>query len=171
MQVFDDASFPWTKKPEQVTAKGFGRRALTGSDKELSPARAAEVGEEAPPPFPADDVFHVAAPSNVNQFSSLKPQKSAEKADVFQTALLDAIFRKVWMGLKSSVDFRAFAAMSQETVHENILMVVSEVVRQESLHLSQTEMQSVAKCVVDEMMGLGPIEPRRTNPPADRVFG
>jgi len=151
------------KEPEQVTAKGFGRRALTGNDKELQPARTAEASEEAPLPFPAADVFHVAAPSNVNHFVSLTPDKNAKKADAHHTALLDAVFRKVWMGLKSSVDFRTFATMSQQAVHENIFMVVSEVARQESLHLSQKEIQFVTKCVVDEMMGLGPIEPLLAN--------
>ncbi|MFN7163498.1 MAG: CpaF family protein [Hyphomonas sp.] len=72
--------------------------------------------------------------------------------------LLDAKLR-VHAKLIDELDLSALDKMDDETMRRRVRGIIGEIIRKEEMALSSTEEASFADAVMDEMMGLGPIEP------------
>jgi pilus assembly protein CpaF len=72
--------------------------------------------------------------------------------------LLDAKLR-VHAKLIDELDLSALDKMDDETMRRRVRGIVGEIIRKEQMALSSAEEASFADAVMDEMTGLGPIEP------------
>ena len=72
--------------------------------------------------------------------------------------LLDAKLR-VHAKLIDELDLSALDKMDDETMRRRVRGIISEIIRKEEMALSAAEEASFADAVMDEMTGLGPIEP------------
>jgi pilus assembly protein CpaF len=72
--------------------------------------------------------------------------------------LLDAKLR-VHAKLIDELDLSALDKMDDETMRRRVRGIIGEIIRKEEMALSSTEEASFADAVMDEMTGLGPIEP------------
>ena len=65
---------------------------------------------------------------------------------------------RIWADLRDGIDLQSLARMEQKEASEEIQSAVEEIVRFRGLDLSQTEIKSIAKECVDDMLGFGPLE-------------
>ena len=72
--------------------------------------------------------------------------------------LLDAKLR-IHAKLIDELDLSALDKMDDETMRRRVRGIIGEIIRKEEMALSATEEASFADAVMDEMTGLGPIEP------------
>ena len=88
------------------------------------------------------------------------PAVSAKQAQADQAAfdLLDAKLR-VHAKLIDELDLSALDKLDDETMRRRVRGIISEIIRKEEMALSAAEEASFADAVMDEMTGLGPIEP------------
>lgn len=82
-------------------------------------------------------------------------QTQAERASF---DLLDAKLR-VHAKLIDELDLSALDKLDDETMRRRVRGIISEIIRKEEMALSAAEEASFADAVMDEMTGLGPIEP------------
>ncbi|PKP82384.1 MAG: type II secretion system protein E [Alphaproteobacteria bacterium HGW-Alphaproteobacteria-18] len=82
-------------------------------------------------------------------------QTQAEQASF---DLLDAKLR-VHAKLIDELDLSALDKLDDETMRRRVRGIISEIIRKEEMALSAAEEASFADAVMDEMTGLGPIEP------------
>lgn len=78
--------------------------------------------------------------------------------DVEEFDLLDAKLR-VHGKLIDELDLSALDKLDDETMRRRVRNIVSEIIHKEEMALTATEEASFADAVMDEMTGLGPIEP------------
>eukprot|EP00919_Chromeraceae_sp_WS-2016_P016583 GHVR01039628.1.p1 GENE.GHVR01039628.1~~GHVR01039628.1.p1 ORF type:complete len:464 (-),score=90.01 GHVR01039628.1:330-1721(-) len=88
------------------------------------------------------------------------PQMAAAKVKTDEKAfdLLDAKLR-VHAKLIDELDLSALDKMDDATMRQRVRGIISEIIRKEEMALSSAEEVSFADAVMDEMTGLGPIEP------------
>jgi pilus assembly protein CpaF len=88
------------------------------------------------------------------------PQMAAAKVKTDEKAfdLLDAKLR-VHAKLIDELDLSALDKMDDTTMRQRVRGIISEIIRKEEMALSSVEEMSFADAVMDEMTGLGPIEP------------
>tara|TARA_R110000787_G_scaffold28182_4_gene77078 strand:- start:7545 stop:8936 length:1392 start_codon:yes stop_codon:yes gene_type:complete len=88
------------------------------------------------------------------------PQVAAAKSKSDDKAfdLLDAKLR-VHAKLIDELDLSALDKMDDGTMRQRVRGIISEIIRKEEMALSSVEEMSFADAVMDEMTGLGPIEP------------
>ncbi|MFN7056751.1 CpaF family protein [Hyphomonas sp.] len=82
--------------------------------------------------------------------------RAAPEAEGFD--LLDAKLR-IHAKLIDELDLSALDKMDDETMRRRVRGIISEIIRKEEMALSAAEEASFADAVMDEMTGLGPIEP------------
>ncbi|WP_340692817.1 CpaF family protein [Hyphomonas sp.] len=87
---------------------------------------------------------------------ALVPAKG--KADSAGFDLLDAKLR-VHAKLIDELDLSALEKLDDGTMRQRVRGIISEIIRKEEMALSSVEEVSFADAVMDEMTGLGPIEP------------
>ena len=87
-------------------------------------------------------------------------QMAAAKVKTDEKAfdLLDAKLR-VHAKLIDELDLSALDKMDDATMRQRVRGIISEIIRKEEMALSSVEEMSFADAVMDEMTGLGPIEP------------
>ncbi|MEH6696065.1 MAG: CpaF family protein [Hyphomonas sp.] len=106
----------------------------------------------------------VTPPPVVPLATAAEPQAKAApapaKAKVEDKAfdLLDAKLR-VHAKLIDELDLSALDKMDDATMRQRVRGIISEIIRKEEMALSSAEEVSFADAVMDEMTGLGPIEP------------
>lgn len=106
----------------------------------------------------------VTPPPVVPLATAAEPQAKATpapaKAKVEDKAfdLLDAKLR-VHAKLIDELDLSALDKMDDATMRQRVRGIISEIIRKEEMALSSAEEVSFADAVMDEMTGLGPIEP------------
>ncbi|MFN4185320.1 MAG: CpaF family protein [Hyphomonas sp.] len=88
------------------------------------------------------------------------PAVSTKQAQAEQASfdLLDAKLR-VHAKLIDELDLSALDKLDDETMRRRVRGIISEIIRKEEMALSAAEEASFADAVMDEMTGLGPIEP------------
>lgn len=96
----------------------------------------------------------------VQALQSPAPVVSAKQVQAEQAAfdLLDAKLR-VHAKLIDELDLSALDKLDDETMRRRVRGIISEIIRKEEMALSAAEEVSFADAVMDEMTGLGPIEP------------
>ena len=103
----------------------------------------------APQPSPA---------SAVTPIQTAQPQPGRAKPESAAFDLLDAKLR-VHAKLIDELDLSALDKLDDETMRRRVRGIVGEIIRKEEMALSAAEEVSFADAVMDEMTGLGPIEP------------
>lgn len=106
----------------------------------FSPAAKSEPAATSAPPPPS-----AALPARV-------------KAEAAAFDLLDAKLR-VHAKLIDELDLSALDKLDDETMRRRVRGIIGEIIRKEEMALSSAEEVSFADAVMDEMTGLGPIEP------------
>ncbi|MBL4878114.1 MAG: CpaF family protein, partial [Hyphomonas sp.] len=98
---------------------------------------------------PKDDASTPAAP---------KPAPPPPASDTKAFDQLDAKLR-IHAKLIDELDLSALDKLDDETMRRRVRGIVSEIIKKEEMALSAAEEASFADAVMDEMTGLGPIEP------------
>ena len=90
--------------------------------------------------------------------SAPMPPMGKSKSEDKAFDLLDAKLR-VHAKLIDELDLSALDKMDDATMRQRVRGIISEIIRKEEMALSSVEEMSFADAVMDEMTGLGPIEP------------
>ncbi|ABI77351.1 type II/IV secretion system protein [Hyphomonas neptunium ATCC 15444] len=98
----------------------------------------------------------VPAPVAPQAAPAVSPKQTQAEQASFD--LLDAKLR-VHAKLIDELDLSALDKLDDETMRRRVRGIISEIIRKEEMALSAAEEASFADAVMDEMTGLGPIEP------------
>tara|TARA_R110002110_G_scaffold260260_1_gene475858 strand:+ start:42856 stop:44601 length:1746 start_codon:yes stop_codon:yes gene_type:complete len=124
----------------------------------VAPVRA-EPAEPAEPAQPAASLTSERInggnpdPASAHSLDSLKTEKR-QVSKVVEDAR-----RKVQPELVERIDVGAAVALPREELEAQIADIVTEILHDEKLQLNQFEQQDLVKVLLDEMLGLGPLEP------------
>ena len=152
--------------PSFRNTTSFGQR--KGSPEQVSASKPAAPSAEKQPlkdPAPLDyDAplpLGAATPSNINKPLQPKsaPVKPVSEPAVSLSPYLESSYKTIWSMIKKGTDFRRYAPMPKEAVFDDMLMSVQEVAKLHELNLSEPECALICRKIIDEMLGLGPIEP------------
>jgi pilus assembly protein CpaF len=126
------------------------------------------IGHAAPPPQPASQVIHrtpesIAEPVHVEQpkpraaesslSALLSPIKGASRASVDQAKL------KLQPMVLERIDTSAAARMAREDLARDLSGLVAELLVETRIQLNGAERQELVVRLLDDMLGLGPLEP------------
>ncbi|MEZ0260068.1 MAG: CpaF family protein [Alphaproteobacteria bacterium] len=142
-----------TTKP--ASTSGFGKKNAAGATpKQFEPVKlepTPAAGNFPSSPLPVQS----AAPSNTNKITVVPPTpESLQPASTYA----QESFRRIWSSIRQSADFRQFAILPRERLFGEMRMTVEEVARLNEMQLSLKETEHVTQLIMDEMIGLGPIE-------------
>jgi pilus assembly protein CpaF len=136
----------------------FGRRhnaeiapATPGATTPAQPQPASRVAGgavEAAPPVPASPALHRSQTQPVNQAANEKRAAAAK-----------AVFERIQVALLERIDASAAAKLPREELQRQIAELIGEIVTEEKLSLTSREQQALTTTLVDDMVGLGPLEP------------
>ena len=82
-----------------------------------------------------------------------KQKEAAVKAELLKTKL------RIHAQLLDSLDLASLDGLDQEAMRSRIETKVSEMVKAEKLRMNQKEIAQFSLSIIDEMIGLGPLEP------------
>ncbi|MDP8913644.1 MAG: Flp pilus assembly complex ATPase component TadA, partial [Pseudomonadota bacterium] len=169
----------------------FGRRSGpggTGGRPSFGVARPMKGGGGAPPPieggnqFPPIDPF----PMGGDDYDSMEPQQhesmtrladrmaapageSSNKAEGFE-ASIHRIKEQVLPRLLERVDPEAAATLSKEELAEEFRPIIGEVLAELKINLNRREQFALEKVLVDELLGLGPLEELLSDPDVSDIM-
>jgi pilus assembly protein CpaF len=103
---------------------------------------------EAPPAGTASPPLHRAQPQPVNHAVNEKRAAAAK-----------AVFERIQVALLERIDASAAAKLPREELQRQIAELIGEIVAEEKLSLTSREQQALTTTLVDDMVGLGPLEP------------
>lgn len=150
------------KQSANNSGSSFGRKketvanAIEAIKKETHPARTQRDNEDVDFRLPETLQPRPQIATNTNKLAPVKPLALPEPPKV--SPFLEKAYKSIWHAIKTDADFRRYASMPREMVIEDIQMFVQEAVRLQELNLSDTECETIGNQIVDEMLGLGPIE-------------
>ena len=84
---------------------------------------------------------------------------TAEKSEAFYS-----IRNKIHARLIEEANLKALETMPREEVRQEVFLVVEELLKEERVLLNDEEREALAKEVLDELVGLGPLEPLLKDP-------
>jgi pilus assembly protein CpaF len=76
-----------------------------------------------------------------------------------QAAAAKAVFDRIQLGLLERIDASAAAKLPREELQRQIAELIGEIVAEEKLSVTSREQQELTITLVDDMVGLGPLEP------------
>lgn len=135
----------------------FGRRGNSAP-----PSPAADVALVAAPEVPSagnskDAAQHAAEqrllPQAIQEQAAPNPEKEKLNAE------LSATKEKIYNLLMEQIDLTTASRLPREELKKQIIDLIGEIVIEQKLPLSQVEQQLLANQIVDDMLGLGPLEP------------
>ena len=129
----------------------FGRRQQTDTAVATSRSQSsmevhADMGPNKVEPEPAKTPRAPQTPENV---AAKNKRAAAQKA----------IFDRIQFGLLERIDASAAAKLPREELQRQIAELISEIVTEEKLSVTSREQQELTITLVDDMVGLGPLEP------------
>ncbi|MBY0521631.1 MAG: CpaF family protein [Sphingomonas sp.] len=170
----------------------FGRRSGTGNTpgnrpafgvarpmQGSGPARPSEVdgGDQFPPipgaPFPAEDAAAGAAstvPGSTTDALARLAERQASSGDAGQSKMegfetsIHKIKEQVLPRLLERVDPEAAATLNKDELAEEFRPIIGEVLAELKLTLNRREQFALEKVLVDELLGLGPLEELLSDP-------
>jgi pilus assembly protein CpaF len=119
----------------------FGRRPQ--SEQETLPQPRPTQGPALPAPPPAK-----APVTPINQAASEKRVQAAK-----------AVFSRIQLALLDRIDASAAAKLARDELQRQIAELIGEIVVEEKLSVTPREQQEMTVTLVDDMVGLGPLEP------------
>lgn len=123
----------------------FGRKPPTATE------AAAPQPLQPPPQQPAP-----AATADAEADTPQTPRESAGAAQIAEEILREQLFKVIDPG--------AALRLPRERLREEVLRKVSEIASQERLQLNEREQMAIANNLLDDMVGVGPIEPLLNDP-------
>jgi pilus assembly protein CpaF len=135
----------------------FGRRSQTTEESQAMniPAPTAETmpAPSAASPLPASE----AASSSrlVPQTSAPEPVSQGEKPGAEMAATKEHLYTL----LMEQIDLATASRLPRDDLKRQIIDLIGEIVMEERLLVNQIEQQQLANQIVDDMLGLGPLEP------------
>jgi pilus assembly protein CpaF len=76
-----------------------------------------------------------------------------------RAAAAKAVFERIQVALLDRIDASAAAKLPREELQRQIAELIGEIVAEEKLSLTSREQQALTTTLVDDMVGLGPLEP------------
>jgi pilus assembly protein CpaF len=136
----------------------FGRR----QNAEIAPANPGAMPQTPSQPGPrlAGAAPEAAPPSSAApsaQRGQLQPVNHA--ANEKRAAAAKAVFERIQVALLERIDASAAAKLPREELQRQIAELIGEIVAEEKLSLTSREQQTLTTTLVDDMVGLGPLEP------------
>jgi pilus assembly protein CpaF len=124
----------------------FGRRASASDasivlERAVTPAPSTPPATNTPPPPPASATRSVAA-------------SNERRAEVLKTT-----YTRIQQALYDRIDAAAAAKIPRDDLHRQIIELIGEIVAEQRLSLSSREQEALGSTLVDDMVGLGPLEP------------
>jgi pilus assembly protein CpaF len=89
----------------------------------------------------------------------VQPQPVNPAANEKRAAAAKAVFERIQVALLERIDASAAAKLPREELQRQIAELISEIVAEEKLSLTAREQQALTTTLVDDMVGLGPLEP------------
>jgi pilus assembly protein CpaF len=126
----------------------FGRRqaAELHEPQTQQPRHPGPANGSAPPPAKGPPPKIAAGP--INQAANEKRAQAAK-----------AVFARIQLALLDRIDASAAAKLQREELQRQIAELIGEIVNEEKLSVSPREQQEMTVTLVDDMVGLGPLEP------------
>ena len=87
------------------------------------------------------------------------PQPHPSIAGDKRAAHARAVFERIQVGLLERIDASAAAKLPREELQRQIAELIGEIVAEEKLSVTSREQQELTVTLVDDMVGLGPLEP------------
>jgi len=138
----------------------FGRRPQSEPAKPAAPSTKPQPSSR-PAPRPANAGTGEAAakstPSSGGQRSAAAAPNAA--ANEKRAAAAKAVFERIQVGLLERIDASAAAKLPREELQRQIAELIAEIVAEEKLSVTTREQQELTVTLVDDMVGLGPLEP------------
>lgn len=97
------------------------------------------------------------------QLEKIKPPTAAEKKKKTDDKL-DAQKSKIYDLLMEQIDLNSASKMAADKLRPKIMDLIGEIVMTEKFMLNSTEQESLAAEIIDDMLGLGPLEPLLNDP-------
>jgi pilus assembly protein CpaF len=88
-----------------------------------------------------------------------QPQPVNHVANEKRAAAAKAVFERIQVALLERIDASAAAKLPREELQRQIAELIGEIVAEEKLSLTSREQQTLTTTLVDDMVGLGPLEP------------
>ncbi len=134
----------------------FGRRQST----DIASASAETTSLAQPRPDPAAGSAEAAQPgSAASTFPRSLSQPANQAAHEKRAAAAKAVFERIQVALLERIDASAAAKLPREELQRQIAELIGEIVAEEKLSLTSREQQALTTTLVDDMVGLGPLEP------------
>jgi pilus assembly protein CpaF len=139
----------------------FGRRG--SAEPAVTPSAVVAVTEEKPRPEDAKDnrsAITKSADEKLHRPADEPEPSDAERIESEkEIAELAATKERVYNALMEQIDLNTASRLPREDLKRQIIDLIGEVVMEQKLAINQMEQQILANQIVDDMLGLGPIEP------------
>ena len=87
------------------------------------------------------------------------PAKAADSAGAANRASVDDAKQRVQPVVMERIDVAAAAQLDRDELRRQLRDLVAEVLREQRIRLNQREQEGLAELLLDDMLGLGPLEP------------
>ncbi len=135
----------------------FGRR----QNAEITPVSPGVAPQAHPQPAPraANGVDEHAPASAAPPAAPRAQPHLSHAANEKRAAAAKAVFERIQVALLERIDASAAAKLPREELQRQIAELIGEIVAEEKLSLTSREQQALTTTLVDDMVGLGPLEP------------
>ena len=139
------------------------RVAALNSRRERSPAEAVVATPVAPAPEPpASPVGATALPEPLPDEEAETEAVEAAPArptTIASRANIEEAIPRIYSSVMERIDTEVAAKLSREELSRQLGAVVSEILVEQKIQLNQTEQRHLVTVLLDDMLGLGPLEP------------
>jgi pilus assembly protein CpaF len=133
----------------------FGRKSIAGPSLGSPPGEAAALPDSEPPASP----LPVRPATTALPGSSPPGSRPATAAPDRRAEALKTTHARIQAALYDRIDATAATKLPREELNRQILELISEVVSEQRLSLHSREQEVLGATIVDNMIGLGPLEP------------
>jgi len=156
---------------------GAGQRPSFGVARPMKGGAAPAGGEQFPPvedlPIEPDDPATEASPvgamDRLNNRQNASGEAASSKTEGFEAAV-HRIKEQVLPRLLERVDPEAAATLGKEELAEEFRPIISEVLAELKINLNRREQFALEKVLVDELLGLGPLEELLADPAVSDIM-
>jgi pilus assembly protein CpaF len=128
------------------------------------------IEDLAPPPTgPVDEAVPLGAMDRLTARQNASGEAGSSKAEGFE-ASVHRIKEQVLPRLLERVDPEAAATLSKDELAEEFRPIISEVLTELKINLNRREQFALEKVLVDELLGLGPLEELLADPAVSDIM-
>jgi pilus assembly protein CpaF len=140
----------------------FGRRSSSQPESPMPPAGPALTSDTAVDTVkPAEPALEKSGHSKQNAHLLIQPDMTEEQSELKpnEPNELSQTKEKVYNALMEQIDLNTASRLPREDLKRQIIDLIGEIVIEQKLPINQMEQQLLANQIVDDMLGLGPLEP------------